>query len=181
MPANTSPDNIQYPVSTDPVAPLEAVFANMATSVQNALIDVRTELTSPEVGIRSRTTTQAIANGGSATEAALNVNNLLVNGAAASSNGILVPTAGVYSVDAIVNWASNNNGYRQLSLRINGSPTSNTETDAAVTGSITVSRISDTLNLAANSVVSMEAYQTSGGSLNITRATLSLVRVYATA
>jgi len=37
MPANTSPDNIVYPVSTDPVAPLESVFASMATSVQTAL------------------------------------------------------------------------------------------------------------------------------------------------
>lgn len=36
MPANTSPDNIEYPVSTDPVAPLETVFANMASSVQDA-------------------------------------------------------------------------------------------------------------------------------------------------
>lgn len=36
MPANTSPDNIEYPVSTDPVAPLETVFANMANSVQDA-------------------------------------------------------------------------------------------------------------------------------------------------
>lgn len=36
MSANTSPDNITYPVSTDQVAPLETVFATMATSVQNA-------------------------------------------------------------------------------------------------------------------------------------------------
>lgn len=36
MPAYTSPDNIQYPVSTDQVAPLETVFANMAQSTQNA-------------------------------------------------------------------------------------------------------------------------------------------------
>lgn len=37
MPANTSPDNIVYPVSTDPVAPLETVFAALANSVQTAL------------------------------------------------------------------------------------------------------------------------------------------------
>lgn len=37
MSANTSPDSIVYPVSTDQIAPLETVFANMATSVQNAL------------------------------------------------------------------------------------------------------------------------------------------------
>lgn len=37
MPANTSPDNIIYPVSTDPISPLETVFANMAQSTQDAL------------------------------------------------------------------------------------------------------------------------------------------------
>lgn len=41
MSANTSPDNITYPVSTDAVAPLETVFATMATSVQTALSNFR--------------------------------------------------------------------------------------------------------------------------------------------
>lgn len=40
MSANTSPDNIVYPVSTDNIAPLETVFSVMAGSVQDAL-DVR--------------------------------------------------------------------------------------------------------------------------------------------
>ena len=37
MAANTTPDSIVYPVSTDQVAPLETVFANLAASVQTAL------------------------------------------------------------------------------------------------------------------------------------------------
>lgn len=37
MAANTSPDNITYPVSTDQIAPLESVLAVMASSVQTAL------------------------------------------------------------------------------------------------------------------------------------------------
>jgi hypothetical protein len=37
MSANTTPDNITYPVSTDQVAPLETVFATMAASIQAAL------------------------------------------------------------------------------------------------------------------------------------------------
>lgn len=48
MPANTSPDNIVYPVSTDPVAPLETVFANMANSVQDAFDGFRTDWTNFE-------------------------------------------------------------------------------------------------------------------------------------
>src|SRR5690606_24183368 len=43
MPAYTSPDNIQYPVSTDQVAPLETVFANMAQSTQNAFDGFRSD------------------------------------------------------------------------------------------------------------------------------------------
>jgi hypothetical protein len=50
MPANTSPDNIVYPVSTDPVAPLETVFANMANSVQDAFDGFRGDWNNFEVG-----------------------------------------------------------------------------------------------------------------------------------
>lgn len=39
MPANTSPDNIVYPVVGDQVAPLEAAFQDLAESVQGALDD----------------------------------------------------------------------------------------------------------------------------------------------
>jgi hypothetical protein len=37
MSANTTPDNIVYPVSTDQIAPLETVLATMASSMQTAL------------------------------------------------------------------------------------------------------------------------------------------------
>jgi hypothetical protein len=37
MAGNTSPHNITYPTSGDNVAPLETVFANMATSVETAM------------------------------------------------------------------------------------------------------------------------------------------------
>lgn len=43
MPAYTSPDNIEYPTSGDPVAPLETVFANMAGSTQDAFDGFRTD------------------------------------------------------------------------------------------------------------------------------------------
>jgi hypothetical protein len=36
MPEFTSPDNIVYPVITDPVEPLNAVFKDLADSVQAA-------------------------------------------------------------------------------------------------------------------------------------------------
>jgi len=42
VPANTSPDNIVYPLSTDPIAPLNTVFEDLADSVQAALTAERT-------------------------------------------------------------------------------------------------------------------------------------------
>jgi hypothetical protein len=41
MPNFTSPDNIQYPVGTDQVAPLAQVFENLATTTQTAVTSVR--------------------------------------------------------------------------------------------------------------------------------------------
>jgi hypothetical protein len=37
MPANTSPDNIQFPTAGDQVAPLNTVFQNLAETTQTAL------------------------------------------------------------------------------------------------------------------------------------------------
>jgi hypothetical protein len=42
MPANTSPDNIVYPVSSDPIAPLNVVFQDLANSVQSAIGGIST-------------------------------------------------------------------------------------------------------------------------------------------
>jgi hypothetical protein len=48
MPATTSPDGIVYPVPSDPIAPLNAVFQDLADSVQNALLPK--VITSPAAG-----------------------------------------------------------------------------------------------------------------------------------
>ena len=44
MPGFTSPDNIEYPVAGDNVAPLNAVFQNLAESVQDAFTAVDTRI-----------------------------------------------------------------------------------------------------------------------------------------
>jgi hypothetical protein len=59
MSANTSPDNIVYPTTGDSVAPLETVFANMATSVQNAFTAYKTI-------VDSRLSVTGVSNSGSA-------------------------------------------------------------------------------------------------------------------
>jgi len=39
MPSFTSPDNLVYPVSSDPIEPLNAIFQDLADSVQDALTE----------------------------------------------------------------------------------------------------------------------------------------------
>jgi hypothetical protein len=48
MPASTSPDGIVYPLPTDPIAPLNVVFQDLADSVQDALLPK--VITSPVAG-----------------------------------------------------------------------------------------------------------------------------------
>jgi hypothetical protein len=43
MPDFTSPDGIVYPLPSDPIAPLNAVFQDLAESTQTALEDLRVE------------------------------------------------------------------------------------------------------------------------------------------
>ena len=47
MPANTSPDNIQYPVPGDQIAPLNAIFQNLAESTQTALTALASDIGGP--------------------------------------------------------------------------------------------------------------------------------------
>jgi hypothetical protein len=44
MASTTSPDGITYPDASDPIAPLNAVFQDLAESVQDALDDIRDEI-----------------------------------------------------------------------------------------------------------------------------------------
>ena len=52
MPAFTTPDNIPYPLGTDPVVPLADRFEDIAQGLQVALNDIRNEL---ETGIDTAT------------------------------------------------------------------------------------------------------------------------------
>ena len=51
MSANTSPDNITYPTSTDSFGPLETQFATLATSVQTAFNNGKTYRTADHVSL----------------------------------------------------------------------------------------------------------------------------------
>jgi hypothetical protein len=62
MPATTSPDSIVYPVPSDPIAPLNAVFQDLAESTQDALVNVRTLI--EETTVRTADYTLALTDAG---------------------------------------------------------------------------------------------------------------------
>lgn len=62
MPATTSPDSIVYPVPSDPVAPLNAVFQDLAESTQDALVSVRNII--EETTVRTSDYTLALTDAG---------------------------------------------------------------------------------------------------------------------
>jgi hypothetical protein len=62
MPATTSPDSIVYPVPSDAIAPLNAVFQDLAESTQDALVSVRTLI--EETAVRTSDYTIGLADAG---------------------------------------------------------------------------------------------------------------------
>jgi hypothetical protein len=62
MPATTSPDSLVYPVPSDPIAPLNTVFQDLAESVQDALDNARTII--EETTVRTADYTIALADSG---------------------------------------------------------------------------------------------------------------------
>ena len=127
-----------------------------------------------------RNATQSIANGAFA---AVNFDIEDVDTASiftASSNRIIVATAGLYQLSATVSYATNSTGIRATAII--ASSTVSGSTDAAtitggtrITGSITsaspstqtVHSCSTLYSVTAGQAFSLQAYQDSGGSLNI--------------
>lgn len=77
-------------------------------------------------------------------------------------------TAGKYLITVSVNFAANSTGYREVSIRLNGTSDiakhrSNAIVDASVIGATTV------YDLAVNDYVEVIVYQNSGGALNVNR------------
>lgn len=126
MPQTTSPDNITYPVVGDNLNPLATWFANLATSVQNALTAQRAAV----YGRATRTSTYSI--GGNAQTINVTSMSASAGGVTLVSNGLRAPRAGLYAVNvqAIVSNA-NNNTYRDFFVQVNGTTVPGTETSGA--------------------------------------------------
>ena len=131
-----------------------------------------------------RNTTQSIGNA-STTVVDLTSEEIDTDGFHSNSTNpsrITIPNglSGDYLITAIAVFASNATGYRQLVLYLNGAGAGNLDgvTNAAVSGGVTT-RLSfaGLFTLTSTDYVEAAVFQNSGGSLNITNASLQIVRV----
>lgn len=84
---------------------------------------------------------------------------------------LTVPTGfdGTYHVSATAEFAANTTGGRQLAIKANGSLFIAVQQFEASSVFGTIANVSTTVNLSAGEYVTVEAFQTSGGSLNVSR------------
>lgn len=80
---------------------------------------------------------------------------------------LTAPVTGLYMAGAHVSFASNATGIRLLRVRLNGSTVIGTQLMPAVSGDSTVVSVSTLYQLTAGDYVEAQAYQTSGGNLNV--------------
>ena len=87
-----------------------------------------------------------------------------------NTSRITIPSGkgGKYQINFIITYASNNTGYRQGGIRLNGSTLINLEEKNAVTGSETTMSLSIIYALSAGDYIEVRSFQNSGGNLDIT-------------
>lgn len=75
--------------------------------------------------------------------------------------------AGVYTISGTIRWASNATGVRAAQIRLNGGAFIGSVAGPATSGDVTDQSVGALYSLAAGDYVELCAYQTSGGSLNV--------------
>ena len=85
-----------------------------------------------------------------------------------NNSRITIPSgkAGKYSIGVSLNWASNSTGLRQILFAKNGTTFSWSQNGTATTGATMVNK-NIIVDLAVGDYVEIQAYQTSGGALNL--------------
>jgi hypothetical protein len=112
----------------------------------------------------------SIGTGGSPTNVTWNNNRYDPSGIS-TANGFTIATAGVYRIGANIRWAANATGQRVLYLQVNSSTYIAIASQQAVTGgNPTDMSIVTEYALSAGDTVRLQAFQDSGGALNITAA-----------
>lgn len=117
-------------------------------------------------GGRSRVTSTPVASGSSFIVATLDTDYSLSGGMVASGNGIQVPLSGWYQVSGRSTWAANGTGVRGIRVLQNGVSLGIGLSVNAVAGTQTTVTTAELVPLQAGDVLTVDRYQTSGGSLN---------------
>jgi hypothetical protein len=133
----------------------------------------QTEVKEVRRSIRARiynSSNESIASGGSPTTVTFNSNRYDPT-AIGGANGFTIAYAGVYRIGAGVRWAANATGQRVLYLLLNGATFIRINGQAAIAGgNPTDMGIEAEYQFAAGDTISLQAFQDSGGALNITAA-----------
>jgi len=86
-----------------------------------------------------------------------------------NNSRLTATTAGKYVISAHIKFASNNTGIRSFSLRVNGTDVIAVYTQNSVTDSVNEMSISTIYEFSATDYVEVQAFQNSGGNLDITK------------
>jgi hypothetical protein len=87
-----------------------------------------------------------------------------------NTSRLTAPITGVYSFGGTVRFADNGTGIRQLALAVNGNQVAATQSAAAAAGFGFDLTVTTLYQLAEGDYAELQAYQTSGGNLNVTAA-----------
>lgn len=103
--ATTTPDNIEYPVGTDQVAPLASHFKNLADSTQAALVTLQTQVTDNMETQRMyvKNGTAALAKGTPVYITSANGTNVIVGAASNTSEATSSKVIGLLETDLAIN------------------------------------------------------------------------------
>lgn len=127
----------------------------------------------PLGGVRARiynSTNESIGTGGSPTTVTWNSNHYDPTNIG-DANGFTIVTPGAYHVGAGVRWAANATGQRVIYIILNGATFLRINSQQAVTGgNPTDMGIETVYEFVAGDTVRLQAFQDSGGPLNITAA-----------
>lgn len=163
---------LRYPLATGTV--------NVSGDLQNLATDTDTQLLAVKNvphAIAVRSTTQSIGNGSFTDITWPTEEDDNMAGFTAGGSVITVSTAGIWTVKAGILWPANGTGTRALLIIIDGVELTGAGDERIPTAAASTRQVvSADVKLTAGQQIKMQAFQSSGGSLNINSGRFSVMR-----
>lgn len=164
-------------MTAKPRKPTFPTTGNVPSSALSQLADLADYAANPPACIVTRLAVQSLTTG---LAAQISFDTLNVDTASIFSTAVnLLPPAGIYQISGWVDIAANATGIRVLELTQNGSIVLSSATSAPSAGDGRLN-LSGLFLVVDGDAFSLQAFQSSGGNLNVTAARLGLVRVSGT-